>query len=334
MIEIRPPYLLFLGQAHDALAAKTGIACAQWRRELCVGQLRLPGCQADAGLPDLTVEQAAERGARSLILGVVAAGGALAESWVTPIVTALARGMDVVSGMHQRLDSVEPIRIAAARHGGRLIELRHARPALTTGTGRRRRGRRLLTVGTDCSCGKMFASLHLAQAMIARGMKATFRATGQTGMLLAGSGIAIDAVVADFIAGAAEWLSPDADDDHWDVIEGQGSLFHPAFAGVTLGLIHGSQPDALVMCHDPSRQNMRGLPDRPLPALDVCLAASLQAARLTNPAVVAIGCAINTSRLDRTAARALLDHLEQQCGLPCVDPARDGVDRLIAGLPA
>ncbi len=202
------------------------------------------------------------------------------------------------------------------------------------GTGDPRPGKRLLTVGTDCSVGKMYTTLALERDMRRRGLNATFRATGQTGILIAGGGVAVDAVVADFIAGAIEWLSPANAPDHWDLIEGQGSLFHPSYAGVSLGLLHGAQPDALVMCHEPTRTHMRGLPNRPLPDLARCIAANEDAARLTNPAARCVGIAVDSSRLDLDAGRARLGEIEQRLGLPCVDPMIEGtgpiLDRLLA----
>ena len=148
----------------------------------------------------------------------------------------------------------------------------------------------LFRSGTDCALGKKYTALALTAALRERGVDADFRATGQTGIMIAGSGIPMDAVVADFSAGAAECLSPDAAPDHWDLVEGQGSLFHPAYAGVTLGLVHGSQPDAMVLCHDPVRKHVFGYPDFPLPSLKQAIGYYEQAARLTNPAsrVVAI----------------------------------------------
>ena len=128
----------------------------------------------------------------------------------------------------------------------------------------------LLTVGTDCSIGKMYTALALERSMRKRGLAADFRATGQTGILIANGGIPVDAVIADFISGAAELISPARNDGGWDLIEGQGSLFHASYAGVSLGLLHGSQPDALVMCHEPTRTHMRGLPDAPLPDIKTC----------------------------------------------------------------
>jgi uncharacterized NAD-dependent epimerase/dehydratase family protein len=138
--------------------------------------------------------------------------------------------------------------------------------------------------------------------------------------MIAGEGVAIDAVVADFISGAAETLSPDAAPDHWDVIEGQGSLFHPAYAGVTLGLIHGSQPDALVLCHDPLRTHIDDYPDYPIVSLEVACARYAEAARLTNPGAEVVGLSLNTSKMAPEAARALLIDLERRHGLFCFDP--------------
>lgn len=326
------PYLVFLGDANDALAAKMGIACAQWAPEKCLGQLRLEGCRADAGLPDLTVDEAADRGARTLVLGVVARGGRLDPSWNATITRALERGLDVVSGMHQRLASFPEVADAAARHGRRLFDLRHTDRVLPIATGRRRNGKRLLTVGTDCSCGKMFTTLAIAREMKARGVAHTFRATGQTGILIAGDGIAVDAVVADFIAGAVELLAPDNDPDHWDLIEGQGSLFHPSFAGVSLGLLHGAQPDALVLCHEPTRRHLRGVPEYPIPDLLECLELNLRLARMTSGNVRAIGVSVNTSALDADAGDRLCREIEARSGLPALDPARHGCARFVDAL--
>jgi uncharacterized NAD-dependent epimerase/dehydratase family protein len=193
----------------------------------------------------------------------------------------------------------------------------------------KRAGKRLLTVGTDCSIGKMFTALALEKEMLARGLKADFRATGQTGIFIAGDGVSIDAVVSDFVSGAVEWLTPAGDPDHWDAIEGQGSLFHASYAGVTLALIHGAQPDALVMCHEPTRAHMRGLPNYKLPDLELCIERNVEAARLTNPAARCVGVSVNTEALDDAAARDYLAQTEARLGLPCVDPVRTGVGAIV-----
>ena len=167
----------------------------------------------------------------------------------------------------------------------------------------------------------------------ARGIAADFRATGQTGIMIAGHGVAIDAVVADFISGAVEWLAPAADPAHWDVIEGQGSLFHPAFAGVSMGLLHGAQADALVLCHEPTRSHMRGLPHQKLPSLRDCLELNLRCAALTNPGVRAAGVSVNTSNLPQGERKACLERIEAELDLPTVDPIATGVERIVEALP-
>jgi len=329
---LHKPYLLFLGDAPDQLAAKTAAGVAEWRPDWCVGQLRLPGCKADVGLPDADIEAAAAAGAQTLLIGVVNSGGVMPESWTESIVAAIDAGMDVASGLHARLETFPDIRAAAERHGRRLINVRHSGQTFATGKGTKRPGKRLLTVGTDCSVGKKYTALAIEREMRRRGMAADFRATGQTGVLIAERGVAIDAVIADFISGAAEWLSPDNEDTHWDVIEGQGSLFHASFAGVSMGLLHGSQPDALVLCHEPTRTHMRGLPHAPLPDLQACIDANVAAARLTNPNARAIGVAVNTHALDDDVAASYLSDIENRLGLPCVDPIAGDVGRLVDAL--
>jgi uncharacterized NAD-dependent epimerase/dehydratase family protein len=178
----------------------------------------------------------------------------------------------------------------------------------------------------------MYTALACEKEMRARGLKAEFRATGQTGIFIAGQGVSIDAVVADFISGAVEWLTPENDADHWDLIEGQGSLYHASYAGVTLGLIHGSQPDALVMCHEPTRPHMRGLPHYKLPDLRSCIDANVAAARLTNSGARCVGLSVNTAALDAAAAERYLKDTEQQYGLPTADPMRTGVGKIVDAL--
>jgi uncharacterized NAD-dependent epimerase/dehydratase family protein len=325
---IATPYLLFLGDVPDALAAKTAQGVVDWRRDWCVGQLRLPGCRADTGLPDMTIPDARSAGARTLVVGAVNAGGVLPEHWVATIVEAIEAGMEVASGLHVRLGSVPAIREAAARRGATLHDVRHADRAFATGKGTRRPGKRLLTVGTDCSVGKKYAALALEREMTRRGYDAEFCATGQTGVLIAGRGVAIDAVVADFISGAAEWLSPAADENHWQIVEGQGSLFHPSFAGVTLGLLHGAQPDGFVVCHEPTRTNMRGV-GHPLPSIAEVIEMTVRLGRLTNPDIRPVGIAVNTAALGEAEAQACLERAAADHGLPAVDPIRTGVGAIV-----
>ena len=335
-MQITPPYLMFLGDVPDALAAKTAQGIVDWRRDWTLGQLRLPGCGADLGIPEMGIPEAVARGARTMVVGVANAGGILPDHWVPAIVAALEAGLDVATGLHARLGDVPAIREAASRHGRELFDVRHSTLRFATGKGTKRAGLRLLTVGTDCSVGKKYTALALEREMRARGLDADFRATGQTGIFISGRGVAIDAVVADFISGAVEWLSPEAPPHHWDVIEGQGSLFHPSFAGVSLGLLHGAQPDAFVVCHEPTRTTMRGV-KHPLPTIRDVIDLTVRCGALTNPAIRCVGIAVNTQALSDPAARALLDGLARDHDLPATDPVRYGVaalvDRLAGDFP-
>ncbi|NBC34400.1 MAG: DUF1611 domain-containing protein [Alphaproteobacteria bacterium] len=328
-MSIKHPYLLFLGDAPDQLAAKTANGVAQWRPGWCVGQLRLDGCRADVGLPDMTLEEGAKAGAKTLIIGVANRGGKFSPVWQETMVRALELGMDIASGLHAKVADLPAVREVAHLEGRQLFDVRHPNRVFDVASGKPRSGRRLLTVGTDCSVGKMFAALALEAEMQRRGMKADFRATGQTGILIAGEGVSIDAVVADFISGATEWLSPANDPDHWDLVEGQGSLFHASFAGVSLGLLHGAQAEALVMCHEPGRAHMRGLPGAPLPDIADCIALNERCARLTEPRAKVVGIACNTSSLSAAEAEGLMKGLADRHGMPCVDPVRTGVAPIV-----
>ena len=333
-MQIEHPYLMFLGDAADQLAAKTAQGIVHWRRDWCVGQLRLENCNADLGLPDMTIDAAAAAGVRTLVIGVANRGGVIGDSWVATILAAIEAGMDVASGLHKRIADIPDVAAAAAANDAQLFDVRHPTQTFEVGTGALRAGKRMLAVGTDCSVGKMYAALAMDAELRGRDVDCDFRATGQTGIFIAGSGVSVDAVVSDFISGATEWLAPANTADHWDLVEGQGSLFHPSYAGVTMGLVHGAQPDALVLCHEPTRTHMRGLPHQALPDIGTCIDGHLAAARLTNPDAVCVGIAVNTSAMDDDNARAdLLHGLSDRFGLPALDPVRDGVapiaDRLM-----
>ena len=332
MFLLRKPYLLFIGDAKTPVDAKTALGVAEWCPDDVVGELRFPDAAVSTGKPALSVAQAAAAGAGSLLIGIAPPGGQLPAHWLPALIEAARAGLDIVSGLHTRLGSFPELVAAAAAARVKLHDVRHGDWPRVTGTGRKRSGQRLLTVGTDCALGKKYTALALARSLQARGVPATFRATGQTGIMISGGGVAIDAVVADFLAGVAEQLSPDNASGHWDVIEGQGSLFHPAYAGVSLGLLHGSQPDALVLCHDPSRTHLDALPGFPTPQLANAIDVYLQAARLTNPAVRCVGISINSSSLQEAAWRSYRDRLQAELGLPVADPLRGGVDVLTEGL--
>ncbi len=332
MITLRKPYLLFLGDAQARWEAKTALGVADWCPDDVIGEFALPNCKVSTGQPRLSLRQAADRGAGSLLLGIAPAGGQLPEDWMAILLQAVEAGLDIVSGLHSELNDIPALLAAASARGVRLHDVRHGDWPRVTATGRKRSGKRLLTVGTDCALGKKYTALALTRELAGQGIRASFRATGQTGVMIAGSGVALDAVVADFIAGVAEHLSPDNDPAHWDVIEGQGSLFHPAYAGVTLGLLHGSQPDAFVLCHDPARSHIATCPDTPIPELGEAIEAYLQAGRLTNPHIRCVGISINSSSLSERAWADYRERLELAHGLPVVDPLRGGVGRIAAAL--
>jgi len=324
------PYLLFLGDTTEPGYAKTAFGLRDWAGDVVVGEWSC-GATVTTGLPRLSPKEARARGARGLVIGVANSGGIIYENWIPSLVEALAAGLDIVSGMHTRLNETPALKAAAMRYGRRLIDIRTPPRHIPIATGNKRPGKRLLTVGTDCALGKKYTALALARAFAARGVDVDFRATGQTGILIAGRGMPMDAVVADFESGAAEMLSPAADAKHWDVIEGQGSLFHPAYAGVSLGLLHGSQPDVFVVCHEPGRTHVLGHPAFALPTIEETIDMTIRLGRRTNPAIRCGGVSLNTSSLDEADALALLALHGEQLGLPVADPIRGGAafDRLV-----
>ena len=332
MLVLRKPYLLYLGDATLKSDAKTAFGLRDWCGGDVLGEWSHPDATVSLGLPRLTPREAARRGAGSMIVGIASTGGVLPERWQDDLVAGLEAGMDVVSGMHTRLSSIPRLVAAAAASGVRLVDVREAGRSFAVASGRKRTGRRLLTVGTDCALGKKYTALAITRELEARRVPTTFRATGQTGIMIAGAGIPMDALVSDFLAGAAEELSPDNRADHWDVIEGQGSLFHPAYAAVTLGLLHGSQPDAIVLCHDPERQTIEEYPDYPIPSLRDAIDDYLRVGRLTNRAIRCVGLSINSSSLSDTDWADYQKRLAQDLGLPVVDPMRGGVGPLVTAL--
>ena len=326
---IEAPYLIYLGDTQMPEMAKTGAGLAFWRPERCAGQLREPGCKADLGLPEMTIAQAVASGARTLVIGTSAPGGQLPQSWIARLVEALHAGLDIASGLHIPLRSVEDLDTAAQQTGRRLHDVRLSGHQHPIATGLPRSGQRLLTVGTDCAIGKKYTALALHAGLIARGRAATFRATGQTGVLIDGHGLAIDAVVSDFVAGAVEALAPAADPDHWDVIEGQGSLVHPAYAGVSLGLLHGAQPTAFVVCHELGRTDLAGFPGHRTGSIAQIIALTTELGRIVSPAIRCAGISLNTARHPEGDARAALQALSRQFDLPACDPIRFGVDAIV-----
>ena len=329
---IQTPYLLFLGDAPDQLAAKVAQGIKDWRPGNAVGQFRMDGCGADLGIADMTLEDGLAAGAKTLVIGVANRGGFISDAWKEILVKALGMGYDIASGLHNLLRDEDEL-VAAARVNGRtLFDVRIPSVAYPIANGQNRTGKRCLAVGTDCSVGKMYTGLAMDAEMQKRGMKSTFRPTGQTGILITGGGVPLDAVIADFMAGAVEYLTPDNDAGHWDHIEGQGSLFHVSYSGVTMALIHGGQPDAIVLAHEPTRTHMRGLPEYDLPSLEALRDMVLPIARVANPACQIVGISVNTQHLSDAEFEGYLAEVEARMGLPAVDPFRQGAGRLVDAL--
>jgi len=327
---IPKPYLLFVGEAQDELAIKTASGIYEWRPEWCMAQYAYSEAKFHLDLPIIDFETAAAKGIKTMVIGVVNAGGVMSEKWKQTIIGAIQSGLNIASGMHTRLKDIPEIKDAAEKNNISLFDLRFNEQTFTTGKGIKRSGKRLLTVGTDCSVGKKYTALAIEKAMLSNGFDVEFKATGQTGVLIAEQGIAIDAIVSDFISGAVEWLTPDNKPDHWDIIEGQGSLFHPSFAGVSLGLLHGSQADAIIVCHEPTRTNMRGV-ESPLPSIKDCIDENIKLGRLTNPNIQCVGIALNTSNMN-TDPKELKNKISTLHEVPCFDPLKDDLTDIIIKL--
>ena len=329
---IKTPYLLFLGEAPDQLSAKVAHGIKDWRPENAIGQLRLPTCCADLGIRDLSIDEAVEAGVRTLVIGVANRGGVISTSWKNVLFEALEKGLDLASGLHNLLQEEKDLVMVARANKREIHDVRVASENYPIANGKKRSGKRCLAIGTDCSVGKMYTAMAMDRLMTKRKMKSTFRATGQTGILITGEGVPLDAVVADFMAGSIEYLTPENDNDHWDLIEGQGSLFHVSYSGVTMALIHGGQPDALILCHEPTRQHMRGLPEYKIPDLDVLKSLALPIARVANRNCQVVAISVNTQHLNEDEAESYLATLERTMGLPATDPLRYGADKLVDAL--
>ena len=329
---IKTPYLLFLGDAPDQLGAKVAIGIKDWRPENAVAQLRMEGCQANLGIQDMTLAEAKAAGAKTLVIGVANRGGIISNAWKVVLKDALALGYDLASGLHNLLcDEADLVEVATA-NGCVLHDVRVPSVQYPIANGKKRSGKRCLTVGTDCSVGKMYTAMAMDAEMRKRGLKSAFRATGQTGILITGGGVPLDAVIADFMAGSVEYLTPDNDSDHWDHIEGQGSLFHVSYSGVTMALVHGGQPDALILGHEPTRLHMRGLPEYQQPSLENLRDVALTLARVGNPDCQVVGISVNTQHMSDAEAMSYLAEVEARMGLPTVDPIRIGAGRLVDAL--
>lgn len=327
-VQLKAPYLIFTGEETSPTYAKTGAGIAHWRKQDCLGQMSLQGGTVDIGLPKMDIKEGASQGAKTLVIGTSVVGGAIPDNWIEVLIEALESGMDIAAGVHTKLNENPKLVEVANKTGQSLIDVRTPPADIPVGTGIKRTGKRLLTVGTDCALGKKYTALALDKALNEKGINSTFRATGQTGILISGSGMPIDAVVADFISGAAEVLSPDNDKDHWDIIEGQGSLHHPGYAAVSMGLLMGSQPDVFVVCTELGREKIKGWPDFDLPSIQEVIDRTIDIGKRTNPDIRCIGISVNSSGFDEGEALRQMAELEKTHGLPVVDPIRFGVEKL------
>jgi len=331
-IKLQAPYLVFVGNETNPTFAKTGLGIVQWRPELCLGQLRLSENSIDLGIADLTLEQALDAGVKSLIIGVASIGGGVADEWIDTLAEAASHGIDIIAGVHKSLNDVPRLREAANISGSALINVRIPPEDLPVGKGVKRTGKRILMVGTDCAVGKKYTALALEKDMKKMGLNADFRASGQTGIMIAGLGIPIDAVVSDFVSGAAELLSPDNTDDHWDIIEGQGGIFHPGYSAVSMGLLVGSQPDAFIVCHEANRATMVGWDEFKLPSIGEVIERTVLIGQVTNPEIKCVGICVNTSRIKPEDREDYLAGLSSKYGLPAVDPIINGTEPIIHSL--
>ena len=279
--------------------------------------------------------------ADALLIGIAPTGGKLPDDWRVVILAAIRSGLDILSGLHTFLGDDPEFAEAAKASGVRLIDYRRPPDRMETSLGRPHApGKRvILTVGTDCAIGKMSVALELRRAAVAAGRSATFVATGQTGIMIEGWGVAIDRVIADFVQGTAEWLAEEGERrGDWVIVEGQGSLDHPAYSSVTLGLIHGFTPHAMVMVHKPglADHDWDHVPDRRFPLADLpsFIRAHETIAGLVAPSKV-VAVALNTSLLpDETEARRVIEATAAETGLPVADPVRFGGDPLWQAIEA
>jgi D-glutamate N-acetyltransferase len=279
-----------------------------------------------------TITEAVDRGAQTMLIGIAPTGGRLDAGWRALVLEAIDRGLNVEAGLHTILAEDPEFSAAAEWHGVRLRDLRVA-PAdlgLPRGPGSRREGIRVVhSVGSDVAIGKKAVTVELDAAARARGLRSVYVPTGQTGVAIAGWGIAVDHVLADYVSGAAERLVDEGSDrGELLFVEGQGSLFHPAYSAVTLGLLHGSSPDLLVLAHRAGATHFEGYPDVPLPSLPELIEAYETVCRPLRPARVA-AVALNTSSLGDDEARAAIARTEDETSLPADDLVRFGADRVL-----
>lgn len=332
-----PRRAVLLTEGHsDPHTAKTACSLLRYRPDEVVGVLD----STRAGQPVAEVlgvpsdlrfigSLDAVAGADTLIIGIAPPGGKIPAPWRVLIRQAIESGMSIVSGLHDFLSDDREFSELAERHGVELVDVRKndfkqiARcPPL------RRECTRLLTVGHDCSVGKMVTAIELANALQCRGHSAHFAATGQTGIMVSGGGLPIDCITADFVSGAAEHLVAQHQQNDFVVVEGQGSLVHPSYSPVTLGILHGARPHGVIMCYEVGRETITGLPHLEIPPLARILELTLQAAAAVQPCRC-IGIAVNGRLVDEARVRREIEWAEREFGVPACDVFRDGCEPLV-----
>ncbi len=339
------PYnrLLILTEGRlGVFSSKTGVSVLRYRPQDVVGVLDSAYAgrpiesvlEGISGVPIFaSVAEALPQRPDAVLIGIAPAGGALPERMRRHLVDALQHGLSIISGLHTMISDDAELVELAGDSGGRIHDVRDPGPIdrIAQGRARATRCKRVLTVGTDCNIGKMVTSLELRRAAVAAGLDAAFVATGQTGIMIEGWGIAVDHVLSDFAAGAAEMLVEHVADRQICFVEGQGSLGHPAYSGVTLSLLHGTCPDAMVICHRPTRRLHNEWPDCPIAPLNEQIALYEQAARMLHPSKV-VAVSLNTAGMAPDAAEQALQSAAEETGLPTDDPIRTGCDKLLAAL--
>ena len=328
-VTLPSPYLIFLGDLQTWVNAKTGQGLVDWCPDKCLGQLRLEGCTVDLGIPDMDISTASDLGARAMVIGLAPVGGSIKKEWIPVFAQALEAGLDIINGLHTPMAQIPELAAILTQGKGQIHQVRTPPTEIPIGTGRKRTGKRVMMLGSDCGVGKKYSALAIHRAMVQRSIKATFRATGQTGMMISGAGIPMDAVKTDFISGAAEMLSPDNDDDHWDVIEGQGALHHPGYGAVTLGILYGSQPDAFVLCHEATRHELDGFPGFLAGPLEDRITQTIILGRITNPNIRCAGVTVQTKWLPENERGSYVQELSERLELPVVDPMTGDLNPLI-----
>lgn len=316
--------------------AKTATSLLRYRQQDVVAVLdsSVAGlrCQDIFGTGDTmslcaSLDEIAE--ADALFIGIAPAGGRLPEEWRSTIANCLRRGIDVVSGLHDFLSDDPELEELARRHGARILDLRKNRhTSVASGAAFPHSCLRIHTVGQDCSVGKMVTAIEIERELKRRGYDSRFVATGQTGIMIDGAGVPVDAVVADFISGAVESQVVAEQQHDFVLIEGQGSLSHPSFSGVTLGLLHGCAPQGLVLCYAPARKSVLGLPDKPLTPLARLVELYESSASVRFPAKV-IGVAVNGSGLSNAEVTEECLRVSEELRLPACDVYRDGAGKLV-----